>query len=199
MRRPARGRRFGVPAHPRVSSSPAPSTWWARRRPTSSCADAAQAQLTRDLRTSAQPETQEGHGLRCPDSCLTMTQAAARRRCSREQPRRAISPTARPRARPSSRRAPTYSPTIAEFISHFGWQGKVFDAEKGVLQNSILAVRAECDRRQGLQGRELARRQGMHRARLFRDFARRPLDPRRDPPDRPRASISARSTGARSG
>ena len=32
----------------------------------------------------------------------------------------------------------TFSPTIAEFISTFAWQGKVFDAEKGVLRNKIL-------------------------------------------------------------
>ncbi len=32
----------------------------------------------------------------------------------------------------------TFSPTIARFISHFAWQGKVFDAKKGVLKNRIL-------------------------------------------------------------
>jgi hypothetical protein len=32
----------------------------------------------------------------------------------------------------------TYSPSLAEFISSFAWQGKVFDAEKGVLRNKIL-------------------------------------------------------------
>ncbi|MGH8796736.1 MAG: hypothetical protein ACREXI_06745 [Caldimonas sp.] len=32
----------------------------------------------------------------------------------------------------------TFSPAIAEVINHFGWQGKVFDAEKGVLKNRIL-------------------------------------------------------------
>jgi hypothetical protein len=31
-----------------------------------------------------------------------------------------------------------FSPTIARFISHFAWQGKVFDAKKGVLKNRIL-------------------------------------------------------------
>lgn len=31
-----------------------------------------------------------------------------------------------------------FSPTIASFISHFAWQGKVFDAKKGVLKNRIL-------------------------------------------------------------
>ena len=28
---------------------------------------------------------------------------------------------------------------IADIINHFGWQGKVFDAQKGVLKNRILA------------------------------------------------------------
>jgi hypothetical protein len=31
-----------------------------------------------------------------------------------------------------------YTETIAEIINHFGWQGKVFDAQKGVLKNKIL-------------------------------------------------------------
>jgi len=31
-----------------------------------------------------------------------------------------------------------FSPTIASFISHFAWQGKVFDAKKGALKNRIL-------------------------------------------------------------
>ena len=31
-----------------------------------------------------------------------------------------------------------YSSNIAEFVSHFAWQGKVFDAKKGVLKNRIL-------------------------------------------------------------
>jgi hypothetical protein len=31
-----------------------------------------------------------------------------------------------------------FSPTIAKFISHFAWQGKVFDAKKGLLKNRIL-------------------------------------------------------------
>jgi hypothetical protein len=31
-----------------------------------------------------------------------------------------------------------YTQEIAEFVSHFAWQGKVFDAEKGVLKNKIL-------------------------------------------------------------
>src|SRR5215203_4882123 len=37
----------------------------------------------------------------------------------------------------------TFSPNIARFISHFGWQGKVFDAKKGVLKNKILAFGLE--------------------------------------------------------
>ncbi len=36
-----------------------------------------------------------------------------------------------------------YSLSIAEVINHFGWQGKVFDAEKGVLKNRILAFGLE--------------------------------------------------------
>ena len=31
-----------------------------------------------------------------------------------------------------------YTGSIAEVINHFGWQGKVFDAGKGVLKNRIL-------------------------------------------------------------
>ena len=31
-----------------------------------------------------------------------------------------------------------FSPQIAEFVKHFAWQGKVFDAKKGVLRNRIL-------------------------------------------------------------
>ena len=32
----------------------------------------------------------------------------------------------------------TYTIEIAEFINHFAWQGKTFDAKKGVLRNRIL-------------------------------------------------------------
>jgi len=32
----------------------------------------------------------------------------------------------------------TFSPAIAKFVSHFAWQGKVFDGTKGVLKNKIL-------------------------------------------------------------
>jgi hypothetical protein len=31
-----------------------------------------------------------------------------------------------------------YTENIAKFISHFAWQGKIFDAKKGVLKNRIL-------------------------------------------------------------
>ncbi|MEO7052119.1 MAG: hypothetical protein ABI128_10695 [Rhodanobacter sp.] len=36
-----------------------------------------------------------------------------------------------------------YSESIAAVINHFGWQGKVFDASKGVLKNSISLFRIE--------------------------------------------------------
>ncbi|HWP90425.1 MAG TPA: hypothetical protein VNM70_21270 [Burkholderiales bacterium] len=36
-----------------------------------------------------------------------------------------------------------YTANVAEMISHFGWQGKVFDAQKGVLKNRILAFGLE--------------------------------------------------------
>jgi hypothetical protein len=32
----------------------------------------------------------------------------------------------------------TYTGEIAALINHFAWQGKVFDAQKGVLKNKIL-------------------------------------------------------------
>jgi hypothetical protein len=32
-----------------------------------------------------------------------------------------------------------FTPDIASFINHFAWQGKIFDAKKGVLKNKILA------------------------------------------------------------
>jgi hypothetical protein len=34
----------------------------------------------------------------------------------------------------------TFSPTIAKCISLFAWQGKIFDARKGVLRNKILPL-----------------------------------------------------------
>lgn len=34
----------------------------------------------------------------------------------------------------------TISPEIAKFISLFAWQGKIFDATKGVLRNKILPL-----------------------------------------------------------
>ena len=36
-----------------------------------------------------------------------------------------------------------YSENIAEVINRFGWQGKVFDAQKGVLKNRILGFGLE--------------------------------------------------------
>jgi hypothetical protein len=32
----------------------------------------------------------------------------------------------------------TYTQNIADFVSHFAWQGKVFDPTKGALRNKIL-------------------------------------------------------------
>jgi len=34
----------------------------------------------------------------------------------------------------------TYTHEIASLINHFGWQGKNFDAQKGVLKNRILSL-----------------------------------------------------------
>ncbi|HLH36835.1 MAG TPA: hypothetical protein VKX41_19335 [Alloacidobacterium sp.] len=34
----------------------------------------------------------------------------------------------------------TYSAEIAEFINHFAWQGKTFDAASGTLRNRILPL-----------------------------------------------------------
>jgi len=33
----------------------------------------------------------------------------------------------------------SYTEEIAEFLNHFAWQGKTFDAKKGVLRNRILS------------------------------------------------------------
>lgn len=33
-----------------------------------------------------------------------------------------------------------FSPEIAEFVSLFAWQGKTFDAKRGVLRNRILPI-----------------------------------------------------------
>jgi len=37
----------------------------------------------------------------------------------------------------------TYTEAIAGFVNHFGWQGKVFDAQKGTLKNRISAFGVE--------------------------------------------------------
>jgi len=34
----------------------------------------------------------------------------------------------------------TYTENIAEFVNHFAWQGKTFDAKKGVLRNRIVPL-----------------------------------------------------------
>jgi hypothetical protein len=34
----------------------------------------------------------------------------------------------------------TYTQDIAQFVSHFAWQGKVFDSKNGVLRNKILPL-----------------------------------------------------------
>jgi len=34
----------------------------------------------------------------------------------------------------------TYTEDIANFVNHFAWQGKTFDAAKGVLRNRILPL-----------------------------------------------------------
>lgn len=34
----------------------------------------------------------------------------------------------------------TYTQDIGQFVSHFAWQGKVFDAKNGVLRNKILSL-----------------------------------------------------------
>jgi hypothetical protein len=36
-----------------------------------------------------------------------------------------------------------YTTTIAEVINHFGWQGKVFDAQKGLLKNSVTVFHVQ--------------------------------------------------------
>lgn len=36
-----------------------------------------------------------------------------------------------------------YSEPIAQVVNHFGWQGKVFDAKKGLLKNRILIIGIE--------------------------------------------------------
>ena len=36
-----------------------------------------------------------------------------------------------------------YTASIAEIINHFGWQGKVFNAQKGLLKNRILGFGIE--------------------------------------------------------
>ena len=37
----------------------------------------------------------------------------------------------------------TYSESIAAFVHHFGWQGKVFNTQKGLPKNRLLAFGVE--------------------------------------------------------
>ena len=117
------------------------------------------------------------------DQLLEMSQAISTS-CSRDSP---AGPIPSGEADGTAIVAPgtTYSPAIAKFVSTFAWQGKVFDRRERRPEQPHSAVRPERDHRQGLQGRQLARRQGMHRPRLFRYLAGRALDSRRDPRDRP--------------
>ena len=57
--------------------------------------------------------------------------------CSAHSPGGRI-PDGEPTAPPSSLPAPPFSTEIAKFVSIFAWQGKNFDAERGVLANRIL-------------------------------------------------------------
>ena len=70
------------------------------------------------------------------------------------------------------------SDEIAGFINVFTWKGKVFDPEKGELRNKILPIGSQGNCRQSLQGQELVRSKGVHRARLLQDFTHRALDTR---------------------
>ena len=76
-----------------------------------------------------------------PEQLLEMTQTAARRSLPR-QPRRRHSERFGQGHRDHRAGNEVHLP-IAEVINHFGWQGKVFDAEKGVLKNRILAFGLE--------------------------------------------------------
>ena len=73
---------------------------------------------------------------------LAMSQTAARRPVPRQPGGR--HPERRGRGHGDHRAGHDVSAmTIAELINHFGWQGKVFDAKKGVLKNRILAFGLE--------------------------------------------------------
>ena len=72
----------------------------------------------------------------------------------------------------------TYTQEIAEFISHFAWQGKVFDAQKGVLKNKILPFGLQRNHRQGVQGTKLVRWQRVHCPGLLRDIVPCAVDSR---------------------
>jgi hypothetical protein len=78
----------------------------------------------------------------------------------------------------------TYSEEIAASSSTSRGRARPSTREGRAAQPDP-AARPERDHREGLQGAELARPEGVHRARLLRDVAPRALDPRRDPLDRP--------------
>src|SRR5512144_773300 len=69
-------------------------------------------------------------------------------------------------------RGETLSEIAAKLAQYFVWQGKVFDPDNGELLNLVspLGIRAV---REGVRGRQLARRGGVHRSRLLRDVPHR--------------------------
>ena len=67
----------------------------------------------------------------------------------------------------------------------FRLAGQSLRRREGAAEEPDPRLRVEAIVAQGLQGAELARQQGVHRPRLLRDLARRPVRPRRDPSDRP--------------
>ena len=76
------------------------------------------------------------HGLH--DSAASDDVAGSARRPLQAAARQARFRTAKRRARRSSPPARPTRDDIARFVNHFAWQGKTFDAEKGVLRNRIL-------------------------------------------------------------
>ena len=75
------------------------------------------------------------------------------------------------------------SDTIARFVHLFSWKGKVFepdaiDPQRATLKNRLLSAGDKSHHRPSLSRRELARRKGVHRPRLFAYFDRRAVDSR---------------------
>ena len=56
----------------------------------------------------------------------------------------------------------TYTQDIAQFVSHFTWQGKVFDAKNGLLRNKILPLGLNAIIAKIYKATELAGQQRMH-------------------------------------